>query len=624
MKTLYLIIAFAPLLAAIIAGLFGRQVGRGGAHSVTIFAVLLSFLCSCVVFWDVLQGNSFNGPVYTWLTSGGARFEIGFLIDPLTALMMVVVTFVSLMVHVYTIGYMAEDPGYQRFFSYISLFTFSMLMLVMANNFLQLFFGWEAVGLVSYLLIGFWYTRESAVYASLKAFLVNRVGDFGFILGIALILLHFGSLDYQTVFKQAPHLQEGMTLVCILLFMGAMGKSAQFPLHVWLPDSMEGPTPISALIHAATMVTAGIFMVARMSPLYELSETARSVVLIIGAITAFSMALVAVTQYDIKRVVAYSTLSQLGYMTAALGASAYSAGIFHLMTHAFFKALLFLAAGSVIIALHHEQDMRRMGGLKKYMPITYWTMLIGAISSAGIPGFAGFFSKDAIIEAVHHSITPGATVAYVLVLVTVFVTATYTFRLVFMAFHGPERFDQHHPPHESPAVVTVPLVLLAIPSVASGWVIGDVVFGNYFGNSLPPPDPNYFGIWSFIWHGFTSPAFWLAVAGIGTAMFLYWRPTDLPSRIAIKLGPLYALVERKYGFDELYAWLFAGGARNLGKGFWRAGDQALIDGLMVNGSARVVGWFSGVMRLFQSGFVYQYAFTMLIGVVILAFWFLKN
>jgi NADH-quinone oxidoreductase subunit L len=624
MKTVYLIIPFAPLVAAIIAGLFGRQVGRAGAHSVTIFAVLLSFLCSCVVFWDVLQGNTFNGPVYTWLTSGGARFEIGFLVDPLSALMMVVVTFVSLMVHVYTIGYMAEDPGYQRFFSYISLFTFSMLMLVMANNFLQLFFGWEAVGLVSYLLIGFWYTRESAVYANLKAFLVNRVGDFGFILGIALILLHFGSLDYETVFKQAPQLQEGMTLVCILLFLGAMGKSAQFPLHVWLPDSMEGPTPISALIHAATMVTAGIFMVARMSPLYELSDTARSVVLIIGAITAFSMALVALTQYDIKRVVAYSTLSQLGYMTAALGASAYAEAIFHLMTHAFFKAVLFLAAGSVIIALHHEQDMRRMGGLKKYMPITYWTMLIGAISSAGIPGFAGFFSKDAIIEAVHHSATPGALFGYVLVLVTVFITATYTFRMVFMAFHGPERFDKHHPPHESPAVVTVPLVLLAVPSVISGWVIGEVVFGNYFGQSLPPPDPNYYGIWSFILHGFTSPAFWLAIAGIGTAMFLYWRQTDLPKRIAMELGPLYALVERKYGFDELYAWLFAGGARTLGRGFWRAGDQTLIDGLIVNGSARVVGWFSGVVRLFQSGYVYQYAFSMLIGVVILAFWFLKN
>ena len=624
MKTLYLIIAFAPLLAAIVAGLFGRRIGRAGAHSVTIFAVLLSFICSCVVFYDVLQGNTFNGSVYTWLTSGGVRFEIGFMIDRLTALMMVVVTFVSLMVHVYTIGYMAEDPGYQRFFSYISLFTFSMLMLVMANNFLQLFFGWEAVGLVSYLLIGFWYTRESAVYANLKAFIVNRVGDFGFILGIALVLAHFGTLDYQQVFSKAPALAPELTLICILLFIGAMGKSAQFPLHVWLPDSMEGPTPISALIHAATMVTAGVFMVARMAPLYELSEAARSVVLTIGAITALSMALVALTQYDIKRVVAYSTLSQLGYMTAALGASAYSAAIFHLMTHAFFKAVLFLAAGSVIIALHHEQDMRRMGGLKRYMPLTYWTMLIGAISSAGIPGFAGFFSKDAIIEAVHHSPTPGATFGYVCVLLTVFITAAYTFRLVFMAFHGKPRFDAAHPPHESPAVVTVPLVLLAIPSIFSGWFVGEVVFGNYFGDSLPAPDPNYYGLWSFVIHGFVSLPFWLAVGGILTAVYLYLLKPDVPKRIAMELGPLYSLVERKYGFDELYAWLFAGGARTVGRGFWRAGDQTLIDGLMVNGSARLVGWFSGVVRLFQSGFVYQYAFSMLIGVVILAFWFLKN
>jgi NADH-quinone oxidoreductase subunit L len=624
MKALYLIVPFAPLVAAAIAGLAGRRVGRTGAHSVTIFAVLLSFLCSCVIFWDVLQGNSFNGAVYTWLTTGGARFEIGFLIDRLSALMMVVVTFVSLMVHIYTIGYMHDDPGYQRFFSYISLFTFSMLMLVMANNFVQLFFGWEAVGLVSYLLIGFWYTKESAVYANLKAFLVNRVGDFGFLLGIALILAHFGTLDYVDVFEQAPGLGGDLTLVCILLFLGAMGKSAQFPLHVWLPDSMEGPTPISALIHAATMVTAGIFMVARMSPLFELSETARSVVLVIGAITAFFMALVALTQYDIKRVVAYSTLSQLGYMTAALGASAYAAGMFHLMTHAFFKAVLFLAAGSVIIALHHQQDMRHMGGLKKYMPLTYWTMLIAAISSAGIPGFAGFFSKDAIINAVHHSATPGAMFAYVLVLATVFVTACYTFRMVFMAFHGPERFDPHHPPHESPPVVTVPLILLAIPSVASGWVIGDVVFGNYFGDALPPPDPNYHGIWDFIKHGFVTLPFWLAVGGIATAWFLYMRRPDLPKRIAMELGPIYSLVERKYGFDELYSWLIAGGARNLGRGFWRGGDQTVIDGLMVNGTARLVGWFSGIVRLAQTGLINQYAVVMLFGVMVLAFWFLRS
>jgi NADH-quinone oxidoreductase subunit L len=495
-----------------------------------------------------------------------------------------------------------------------------MLMLVMANNFLQLFFGWEAVGLVSYLLIGFWYTKESAVRANLKAFLVNRVGDFGFLLGIGLVLSHFGTLHYDEVFSEAPAFAGEMTLICILLFIGAMGKSAQFPLHVWLPDSMEGPTPISALIHAATMVTAGIFMVARMSPLYELSETARSVVLLVGSITALSMALVAVTQYDIKRVVAYSTLSQLGYMTAALGASAYSAAIFHLMTHAFFKAVLFLAAGSVIIALHHEQDMRKMGGLKRFMPVTYWTLLLGAISSAGIPGFAGFFSKDAIIEAVHHAETPGAALAYFSLVACVFVTAFYTFRLVFMAFHGRERFDPAHPPHESPAVVTLPLVLLAIPSVAAGWLVGGFVYGNYFGDSLPPPDPNYFGIWAFIAHGFTALPFWLAVAGIVAAWFLYLRRPELPGRVAARLGPLYAVVERKYGFDELYAWLFAGGARALGKGFWRAGDQAVIDGALVNGSARVVGWFSGVLRLVQTGLLNQYAVAMLLGLLILTFW----
>ena len=618
MKTVYLLVPFAPLVGAIIAALSGRA----GAHRVTILSVLISFLASCWIFSDVLAGNSFNGSVYTFLTSGGTRFEIGFLIDRLTVLMMVVVSFVSLMVHIYTIGYMADDPGYQRFFSYISLFTFSMLMLVMANNFLQLFFGWEAVGLVSYLLIGFWYTRESAIYAALKAFLVNRVGDFGFLLGIALIFAHYGSLDYAAVFGQAA--PAHITLICILLFVGAMGKSAQFPLHVWLPDSMEGPTPISALIHAATMVTAGIFMVARMSPLYEQSQTARSVVLIIGAITALSMALVALTQYDIKRVIAYSTLSQLGYMTAALGASAYSAAIFHLMTHAFFKALLFLAAGSAIIALHHEQDMRRMGGLKQYMPWTYWTLLIGAISSAGIPGFAGFFSKDAIIEAVRESATPGHLFAYACVVACVFVTATYTFRMLFMAFHGKERFDTAHPPHESPAVVTIPLVLLAIPSVAAGWVVGDVVYGDFFRDALPRVEGEFHGLPAFMAHGFVSLPFWLALAGIATAWYLYSKRTDLPRRIAMQLGPLYALVERKYGFDELYAWLFASGARAIGRGFWRGGDLAIIDGLLVNGSARVVGWSASVVRLFQSGYVYQYAFTMLIGVVVLAFFFLRT
>ena len=632
MKALYLIVPFAPLVGAIIAGLFGRAVGRAGAHWATILSVLISFLASCWIFIDVLQGNSFNGNVYTWVTMGDTPLHIGFLIDRLSALMMVVVTFVSLMVHIYTIGYMAEDPGYQRFFAYISLFTFSMLMLVMANNFLQLFFGWEAVGLVSYLLIGFWYTRESAIYASLKAFLVNRVGDFGFILGIGLVLAYFGSLDYATVFSAAPSLSEKaidivpghpwllLTVICICLFTGAMGKSAQFPLHVWLPDSMEGPTPISALIHAATMVTAGIFMVARMSPLYELSETARSVVLVTGGITALSMGLVALTQFDIKRVVAYSTLSQLGYMTAALGASAYSAAMFHLMTHAFFKALLFLAAGSVIIALHHEQDMRRMGGLKRYMPVTYWTMLIGAIASAGIPPLAGFFSKDAIIEAVRDAETPGAMFAYLCVLSCVFVTAAYTFRLVFMAFHGAPRFDAAHPPHESPAVVTVPLILLAIPSVASGWFIGYVVFGDYFQDSILEVERDYHGLVAYTLHGIFSLPFWLAVAGTATAVYLYLFNTHLPKKIAVALGPLYAIVERKYGFDELYSWLFAGGARMVGKGFWKGGDQTVIDGLMVNGSARVTYWLAGVVRLMQTGLVNTYAFFMLFGILVGVSW----
>ncbi len=645
MKLLYLLVPLAPLAGAIMAGFFGRAIGRRGAHRVTIASVAISFLASCVVFVDVLNGNEFNGALYTWLTSGEARFEIGFLIDRLSALMMVVVTFVSLMVHVYTIGYMADDPGYQRFFAYISLFTFSMLMLVMSNNFLQLFFGWEAVGLVSYLLIGFWYTRPSAIYANLKAFIVNRVGDFGFLLGIALVLAHFGTLDYATVFGQAPALAGQtievlpgagwllLTVICICLFIGAMGKSAQFPLHVWLPDSMEGPTPISALIHAATMVTAGIFMVARMSPLFELSQTALSVVMSIGAVTALFMAMVAVTQYDIKRVVAYSTLSQLGYMTVALGASAYAAGMFHLMTHAFFKAVLFLGAGSVIIALHHEQDMRRMGGLRKLMPITYATFFVGAWANAGLPPFAGFFSKDAIIEAVHASQTPGAGLAYAALLLGVFFGGLYSFRLVFYAFHGTPRMDRDALAHvhESPWVVTVPLVLLAIPSVLAGAWIGSVVYGSYFGSSIAVHPEHawiaqlaqgYHSVWGFLIHGVTGPAFWVAFSGAALAWYLYIVRPDLPKRIAVAFGPLYAIVERKYGFDELYSWLFAGGARLIGRGLWKGGDQTAIDGIMVNGSARVVGWFSGVVRLVQNGYIYQYAFAMILGVLLVLSWVL--
>ncbi|TMH22248.1 MAG: NADH-quinone oxidoreductase subunit L [Betaproteobacteria bacterium] len=641
---LCLLVPLAPLAGAIVAGLGGRRIGRSGAHWVTIIGVAISFAASCLIFVDVLDGAVFNGPVYTWLVSDGTRFEIGFLIDRLSALMMVVVSFVSLMVHVYTIGYMADDPGYQRFFAYIALFTFSMLMLVMANNFLQLFFGWEAVGLVSYLLIGFWYTRPSAIYANLKAFLVNRVGDFGFLLAIALVLAYFGTLDYAAVFSRAPAM-AGTTIevvpgapwlllsaICIGLFIGAMGKSAQFPLHVWLPDSMEGPTPISALIHAATMVTAGIFMVARMSPLFELSQTALALMLVVGGITAFFMALIAVVQYDIKRVVAYSTLSQLGYMTVALGASAYSAAIFHLMTHAFFKALLFLGAGSVIIALHHEQDMRRMGGLWKHMPWTYGTVLIGAIASVGVPGFAGFFSKDAIIEAVHLSKTPGAGFAWLAVTACVFVTAFYTFRLVFYAFHGKERFESHdHAPHESPAVVTVPLVLLAIPSICAGWLIGPVLFGDYFGGSIAiaPSHPGlremaeeFHGVLPMMAHAVRTIPFWLTAAGIAAAWYLYILKPELHARLRKKAGVLVTVLEEKYGFDRFYDWFFAGGARRFGNGLWRFGDVTVIDGLMVNGSASLIGWFAGLVRLVQSGFIYHYAFFMIIGVSMLLTYFI--
>jgi NADH-quinone oxidoreductase subunit L len=662
MKTLYLVVPLAPLAGALLAGLFGRAIGRAGAHWVTILGVFVSLVASAFIYLDVRAGNVFNGAVYTWATSGNLKFEVGFLIDQLTVTMMVVVNFVSLMVHIYTIGYMADDPGYQRFFSYIALFTFSMLMLVMANNFLQLFFGWEAVGLVSYLLIGFWYTRPTAIYANLKAFLVNRVGDFGFLIGIGLIAAYAGSLDYAEVFARGKDLAATnielfsghpwtlITVICIGLFVGAMGKSAQFPLHVWLPDSMEGPTPISALIHAATMVTAGIFMVSRMSPLFELSQAALSFVIVIGGITALFMALIAIVQTDIKRVVAYSTLSQLGYMTVALGASAYSAAIFHLMTHAFFKALLFLGAGSVIIALHHEQDMTKMGGLRKYMPITYLTVLIGALANAGFPPFAGFFSKDTIIEAVHASTTPGAGFAYACVLLGVFVGGLYSFRLVFMTFHGAERFrhthhghghdEAHHDdhghhgpvePHESPLVVTLPLILLAIPSVAAGWLIGPMLFGSYFGKSIfiDPAHPamatlgeEFHGVLGMIAHGVTAAPFWLALAGAALAWFLYIVRPELPARIKSTLALPAMILEKKYGFDDFNDWFFAGGSRLLGRGLWKGGDQMLIDGWIVNGSAKVVGWFAQLSRLLQSGYIYQYAFSMIIGVfVLLTLWF---
>ena len=646
----YLSIVLAPLAAAVVVGLFGKRIGRSGAHWLTILAVGLSCALSVFVLTEMLVGGAAaeNISVYTWAVTDGLKMEVGFLVDRLTALMMAVVTFVSLMVHIYTIGYMHDDPGYQRFFSYISLFTFSMLMLVMSNNFLQLFFGWEAVGLVSYLLIGFWFKRESAIFANLKAFIVNRVGDFGFILGIAAVVMFTGSLDYAEVFASADSVAaqnielisgtpwNAMTVVCILLFIGAMGKSAQAPLHVWLPDSMEGPTPISALIHAATMVTAGIFMVARMSPLFELSETALAVVIIIGSITAFFMGLLGIVQNDIKRVIAYSTLSQLGYMTVALGASAYGAAIFHLMTHAFFKALLFLAAGSVIIALHHEQDIRKMGGLRKYMPITYWTALIGSLALIGFPGTSGFFSKDLLIAAVRDSHWQGQGavywIAYLSVLLGVFVTALYTFRMFFLVFHGEERMNAEAKSHiqESPLVVTVPLVMLAIPSAIAGWLtVKDVLFDNYFGNAivvrsahdvLAHQGESFHGSLALFLHSVQTPVFWLAAAGAFSAWFLYLKRPDVPEAIRNKVSGLYELLDRKYYFDDLYIKGFAAGGRAAGKFLWEKGDQVLIDGVLVNGTANSIGRLAGVMRQIQTGYLYTYAFAMIIGLTMLLSW----
>jgi NADH-quinone oxidoreductase subunit L len=645
-EVVYLIVALAPLVGAAVVGLFCLRLPRAAAHWAATLSVALSFLFSLVVLkHHVLDGApAFNGSVFTWAVVDGIRMEVGFLVDNLTAVMVTVVSFVSLMVHIYTIGYMHDDPGYNRFFSYIALFTFSMLMLVMANNFLQLFFGWEAVGLVSYLLIGFWFTRPTANYASLKAFLVNRVGDFGFLLGIAAVLMYFNSLDYQDVFKAAPMLAgvtmevipglewSVMTVICILLFIGAMGKSAQVPLHVWLPDSMEGPTPISALIHAATMVTAGIFMVARMSPLFELSTTALSVVLVIGAITALFMGLLGIVQNDIKRVVAYSTLSQLGYMTVALGASAYAAAIFHLMTHAFFKALLFLAAGSVIIALHHQQDIRHMGGLRKHLPVTWITALIGTLALVGTPFFSGFYSKDSIIEAVHLSQTPGAGFAYLCVVLGVFVTALYSFRMYFLVFHGKERLDHHSREHlhESPLVVTVPLVLLAIPSALIGaYTVGPILFQGLLSDAIhvdPARDvlrqlaEGYHGPVQFALHGFAAPAFWLALAGALVAWYVYLRDPSLAERAARGLGPVYGWLLNKYGFDDFNDKVFAAGGRRVGGLLWRVGDADLIDGVMVNGSAWAVGWAASVARRLQSGYLYHYAFAMIIGLLALLSW----
>ena len=658
LQTTLLLIPLLPLGGAILAGFFRNQIGRVGSHTVTILGVGLSFALSAWLLLQQINGTleTVNISVYTWMVADGIRFQVGFLIDHLTTMMMCVVTFVSFMVHIYTIGYMRDDPGYQRFFSYIALFTFSMLMLVMSNNFMQLFFGWEAVGLVSYLLIGFWFNRESAIKANLKAFLVNRVGDFGFLLGIAAILLTFGSLDYTEVFGQAGSVVDqtlsvpgGMewnmlTFICVCLFIGAMGKSAHAPLHVWLPDSMEGPTPISALIHAATMVTAGIFMVARMSPLFELSEVALSFVMLIGAITALSMGLIGIVQNDVKRVIAYSTLSQLGYMTVALGVSAYSAAIFHLMTHAFFKALLFLCAGSVIIAMHHEQDMRYMGGLKKYMPITWLTAWIGTLALVGFPFFAGFYSKDAIIEAVAESHRWGSEFAYFAVVAGVLITSIYSFRLLYLTFHGKERFEvvhdagEHppsgqlaHAPKESPLVVTVPLILLAIPSVVIGWMtIEPVLFGGWLEDSIFVLDKNnvlaelgehFHGATAMATHAVSTLPFWLMITGLVLSTVIYLFRPSIAETIRKRAPFLYRLLDNKYYFDEFYQKVFAQGSVRLGRNLWHKADAGLIDNGIVNGSARVVGWVAARVRRWQTGFLYDYAFVMIIGLIgILAVW----
>ena len=654
--TLYLIIALTPLAGCLLAGLFGNTIGRRGAHTVTILGVAVSAVLSAYVLCGFIDGSraKFDENVYTWLTMNGLDFSVGFLVDSLTALMMVVVTSVSLMVHIYTIGYMAdEEVGYQRFFSYISLFTFSMLMLIMSNNFIQLFFGWEAVGLVSYLLIGFYFKRDSAIFANLKAFLVNRVGDFGFVLGIGLVLAYFGgSLRYADVFAYLPNVVGStlfgwdlITITCLLLFVGAMGKSAQFPLHVWLPDSMEGPTPISALIHAATMVTAGLFMVSRMSPMYELSTTALSVIMVIGAITALFMGFLGTIQNDIKRVVAYSTLSQLGYMTVALGVSAYSVAMFHVMTHAFFKALLFLAAGSVIIGMHHDQDMRNMGGLRKYMPITWFTMLLGNLALIGTPLFSGFYSKDSIIEAVHASNLPGSGFAYFAVLASVFVTAFYAFRQYFIVFHGKERWREakhdHHDdhghhhglkpsdnPHESPWVVTLPLILLAIPSVIIGYIaIEPMLYGDFFkdviyvNHELHPVmhimKEEFHGAMGMVSHSLHTPVLYLAIGGVLAAWFLYVKAPQLPAKIAQTFRPVYVLFENKYYLDNIYFAVFAKGTRALGTFFWKAVDTAIIDNGLVNGAAKLVGAVAGQVRRLQTGFIYTYAAAMVSGVLVL-------
>jgi NADH-quinone oxidoreductase subunit L len=656
--TTLLAVPMAPLVGAILAGILGTQfggnwIGRRLTHTLTILGVLIAFILSASTLKSVaIDGARFNETLYTWMTVGDLKMEVGFMVDGLTAMMMCVVTFVSLMVHIYTIGYMDEDEGYNRFFAYISLFTFSMLMLVMSNNMLQLFFGWEAVGLVSYLLIGFWYNKPTAIFANMKAFLVNRVGDFGFILGIGLIAAYTGTLNYTEAFAQAADLSALtlpgtswmlITVICICLFIGAMGKSAQFPLHVWLPDSMEGPTPISALIHAATMVTAGIFMVARMSPLFELSETALNFIMIIGAITALFMGFLGIIQNDIKRVVAYSTLSQLGYMTVALGASAYSVAVFHLMTHAFFKALLFLGAGSVIMGMHHNQDIRYMGAVRKYMPITWITSLLGSLALIGTPFFSGFYSKDSIIEAVHESNLAAAGFANFAVLAGVFVTAFYSFRMYFLVFHGKERYDQNpdahhgdhhesHSPHESPWVVTVPLILLAIPSVVIGFMtIQPMLFGEFFKDAIFIDAEKHAGMKilteafhgpvAMALHAVSTAPFWLALAGVVVAWYMYLINPAVPAAMGRALRPLVVLLENKYYMDWINENILARGARALGSGLWKVGDRTLIDGLVVNGSWKLVGMVSNWTRKLQTGYLYHYALVMILGIFLLMTYF---
>ena len=714
---------FAPLAGALVAGLMGSLFGghmirRQTSKTVTVAGVSVSFVCSLIVLLDVMKGAVFDHAVYTWMTVGGTRFEIGFMIDSLSAMMMVVVTFISLLVHIYSLGYMENDDNVSRFFSYISLFTFAMLSLVMSNNFIQLFFGWEAVGVMSYLLIGFWLEKPTAVSAGLKAFLVNRVGDFGFIIGIGLVFAFAGSLNYQDVFDVREQLAAmtvpgtgwlAVSAICLFLFVGAMGKSAQFPFHVWLPDSMEGPTPISALIHAATMVTAGIFMVARLSPLYELSETALSVMVIVGAISALFLGLVAMVQTDIKRIVAYSTLSLLGYMVVALGASAYSAAVFHLMTHAFFKALLFLAVGSVILGMHHDQDIRNMGGLGKYMPWTYATALIGSLALVGVPFFSGFYSKESIINAIRVSSVTGATVALIAVGIGLFVTGFYTFRLFFYVFHGRERFQRQQlvnlktaekekvpqgnligllpgeKPHESPWVIRIPLLLLAVPSIVIGYLaIETMLYGTFFDEVIFIDHERHPAMYwmtlhfenalSMTLHEIMTPTFWLAMAGIATAWYFYMVNPVMPIRLRRKLRFMHRILVGQYYLDSLYRNVFVGSALWLGNVFWKWIDVTLIEDWIISrffirgtkivasfiskagdidwivsnilvwgakrlgylfwrtgdatlidgavtGGSRMIGWFAVVVRYFQSGHLYQYVFIMIIGLLCLLFWF---